>query len=256
MISWQCGFLQSKAQRVELRALAALVAHLILMVEDELAHGLAICGAARRVAHGVDQQAKLGEVESETLVETHEHDDALGVGCGVGRAQPLDADLVELAQTPLLGTLAAEHRLGVPRLERSGTLRHQVVLHHGADNTRGSLGSQGETLLGLELRIGALREDALEISAGKDAEHLLTDHVGGLADAMHEHVELLDRRGLDGLEPKRPEHLGRDLLHLLPSAHIAPNEVLGALCSLCLHVASPSHIPRRPPGGTSSISPL
>ena len=44
-----------RAQRIELGALAALVAHLIGMVEDELAHGLAVGGAARGIAHGVDE---------------------------------------------------------------------------------------------------------------------------------------------------------------------------------------------------------
>ena len=110
------------AQRVDLGALAALIAHLVGMVEDELADGLAIRGAALRVAHGVDEQAELGEVEAQALVKAHEHDDALGIGGGVGSAQPLDAHLVELAQAALLRALAAEHRLRVPRLERSGAL--------------------------------------------------------------------------------------------------------------------------------------
>ena len=60
---------------------------------------------------------------------------------------------------------------------------------------------------------------------------------------MDEYVELLDRRSLDGLEPKRAEHLRRDFLHLEPRAHIAPDEVLGAFGLLCLHMVSPSRAP-------------
>ena len=144
------------AQRVELGALAALVAHLVRMVQDELAHLIAIGGAACRVAHGVDQQAQLREVKAQALVEAHEHDDALGVRRRVRSAQPLDANLVELAQASLLRALAAEHRLGVVQLHGSGALRHQVVLDHRAHHASRTLGTKRQALLGLELGVGAL----------------------------------------------------------------------------------------------------
>ena len=126
------------------------------MVQDELAHLIAIGGAACRVAHGVDQQAQLREVEAQALVEAHEHDDALGVRRRVRSAQPLDANLVELAQASLLRALAAEHRLGVVQLHGSGALRHQVVLDHRAHHAGRTLGAKRQALLGLELGIGTL----------------------------------------------------------------------------------------------------
>ena len=110
------------AQRVELGALAALVAHLVGVIEDKLLDLLAICRTALRIAHRVNKQAKLGQIEAQALVELHEHDDALGVCRRIGSAEPLDAHLVKLAQATLLGTLATEHGLGIVRLKRRGAL--------------------------------------------------------------------------------------------------------------------------------------
>ena len=223
------------AQRVELRTLAAFVAHIVRMVEDELAHLIAVCRPARRIAHRVDEQAQLGKVEAQALVELHEHDDALGIRRRIGRAEPFDTYLVELAQAPLLRALAAKHRLGIVELDGRGALRHEVVLYHGAHHAGRALGTKREALLGLELGVRALRERALQVGAREYAEHLLAYHVGRLPDAVHEHVDLLDGRRLHGLEAVRPEHLGSHALHALPCAHLAPDQVLGALCFLCLH---------------------
>ena len=112
------------AQRVELGALAALVAHLVGVVENELLNLLAIGRTALRIAHRVNEQTELGKIEAQALVELHEHDDALGVCRRIGSAEPLDAHLVKLAQATLLGTLATEHGLGIVRLKRRGALGH------------------------------------------------------------------------------------------------------------------------------------
>ena len=166
-----------RAQRVDLGALAALVAHLVGVVEDELAHLLAIGRPACGVAHAVDGQVQVLGRDAQALVEVHEDDDALGVGRRVGRAQPLDAHLVELAQTPLLRALAAKHRLGVPELDRRAALRHEVVLDRGAHHARRALRAHGQALLGLEPLLAARLEDALEQRTREHAEHLLAHHV-------------------------------------------------------------------------------
>lgn len=123
------------AQRVKLGALSALIAHLVGVIENELLDLLAIGRTALGIAHRVNEQTKLGKIETKALVELHEHDDALGVCRRIRSAEPLDAYLVELTQTPLLGTLAAEHGLGIVGLKRRGALGHQVVLHDGAHHT-------------------------------------------------------------------------------------------------------------------------
>ena len=227
------------AQRVELGTLAALVTHLVGVVEDKLLDLLAIGRTALGVAHRVNEQAKLGKIEAQALVELHEHDDALGICCRIGSTEPLDAHLVELAQAALLGTLAAEHGLGVVRLKGRGALGHQVVLHDGAHHTCRALGTKGQALLGLELGVGALGKDALQVGAAEHAEHLLAHDVGRLADAVDKHVHLLDRGRLDGLKTKRLEHAGRNLLHLLPGAHLGADKVAGSLRLLCLHGQTP-----------------
>ena len=146
---------------------------------------------------------------------------------------------MELAQAALLGTLAAEHGLGVIGLKRRGALGHQVVLHDGAHHAGRALGTKGQALLGLELGIGTLGKDALQIGAAKHAEHLLANDVGRLSDTVDKHVYLLDRGRLDGLKAKRLEHAGGDLLHLLPGAHLGADKVAGSLRLLCLHGQTP-----------------
>ena len=209
------------------------------MIEDKLLDLLAVSRTALGVTHRVDKQTKLGKVEAQALVELHEHDDALGVCRRIGSAEPLDAHLMELAQAALLGTLAAEHGLGVIGLKRRGALGHQVVLHDGAHHTGRALGTKGQALLGLELGIGTLGKDALQVGTAKHAEHLLAHDVGRLADTVDKHVHLLDRGRLDGLKAKRLEHAGRNLLHLLPGAHLGADKVAGSLRLLCLHGQTP-----------------
>ena len=209
------------------------------MVEDELADPLAIGGPAGGVAHRVDAKLQLGRVKAQSAVELHEHDDALGVSRGVGSAEPLDADLVELAETTLLGALATEHGLGVPELDGSCALRHEVVLDRGANDARGPLGPHGDALLGLEAGLGARLEEVLEERAGDDAEHLLAHDVGRLPDAMDEGVHLLERRRLDHVEAVCPEELASHVLHVLPGAHVPAVQVLGTLDLLCHGGTSP-----------------
>ena len=146
---------------------------------------------------------------------------------------------MELAQTTLLGTLATEHGLGVVGLKRRGALGHQVVLHDGAHHAGRALGTKRQALLGLKLGVGALSKDALQVGAAKDAEHLLAHNVGRLADTVDKDVHLLDRGRLDGLKAKRLEYAGRNLLHLLPSAHLGADKVAGSLRLLCLHGQTP-----------------
>ena len=152
---------------------------------------------------------------------------------------------MELAQATLLGALAAKHCLGVPKLGGSRALRDEVVLDGGADHARGALGTHGHALARLQAGLGALLEEVAEQRAGDDAEHLLADDVGGLADAVDEGVDLLDGGGLDHVEAVRAKQLARHVLHVLPGAHVAAVEVLGSL-NLLSHVARPFDVQRSP----------
>lgn len=77
--------------------------------------------------------------------------------------------------------------------------------------------------------LGARLKKVAEQRAGDYAEHLLANHVGGLADAMDEGVHLLDGRRLDHVEAVGAKQLARHVLHVLPGAHVAAVEVLGSL---------------------------
>ena len=217
------------AKRVELCALQAVGAHLVRMVHDERADLVAVRRTARRIAHGVDGEAQGLRIKAQALEEGHEHDDALGVCCGIGGAQPFDADLVELAQPPFLRTLAAEHRARIPELCRRPSLRHEVVLHRGTHDARRSLGTECETLLGLETILAPLGKQALNQRAREHAEHLLAHHVGRLADAVHEGRHLLDGGRLDHVEPVGAKHIARTILHTLPRTHVFAVQILGPL---------------------------
>ena len=229
------------AQRVDLRALEAVLAHLISVVKNELTDLLAIGGTARRITHRVDGELQAREVEAKSLVVLHEHDDALGVRCRIRGAQPLDAHLVELAQTALLGSLATEHGLGVPKLCGRGTLGHHVVLHGSAHHAGRPLGTHGQALLGLEPRLRTLLEQVLEERTGDHTEHLLAHDIRGLTNAVDKGVYLLDCGSLDHVKAVCTKEVTRHILHVLPGAHVAAKEVLGSLNPLC-HVML---LPRR-----------
>ena len=231
------------AQRVEVGALAAVLAHLVGVVQDELADLLAVGGAARGVAHRVDAQGQALLGQAQALVELHQHDNRLGIGRGVLGAQPLDAHLVELTQAATLRALTAEHSLAVPDLGGSRALRHKVVLDGRAHDARRALRPHRHALLGLEPVLAAAGKHVLQQRTAEDAEHLLAHHVGRLADAVGKGRDLLDRRCLDRVEPVRAKKLARDVAHPLPAAHIAAVEVLGTLNPLC-HT-SPSRLPAR-----------
>ena len=109
-----------------------------------------------------------------------EQDDQLGVDERRVGADRLGADLVELAVAPRLRALVAEERARVPELHRLRELVH-AVLEVGAADRRRPLRAQGEAAPALVL----------------EAEHLLLDDVGGLADAAGEELGVLEGRRLD-----------------------------------------------------------
>ena len=223
------------AQRVDLGAAHALLAHMIGMGVHVLAHGLAVLRAALLAAHGVHQQARGVQGDADGGVEAHEHDDALGVDAGVLRAQALDAHLVEHALTALLRALRAEHRAGVHELGRSRALRHQVMLHHGAHHARGALGAQAQTAFRLD---GAAVDDALEVLAGDGGEHLLGHHVGCLADAAHEQVGLLEQRRFDGLIAVTGEDAERGVAEMRPELRLIGQKIARSLRGVDCHDGS------------------
>ena len=222
------------AQRVRVGTTTALLAQFLGMLADVGGHGIAVGRAAGVVAHRVDEDAHLALLDAQGLDEAHEHDDELGVGGRVGSAQALHANLVELAQTALLGTLGAEHGAGIPQLCGGGTLRHEVVLDEGAHRAGRALRTKGEALVSLELVGPALAH--LGVTVGRqDGEHLLADDVGGGAQTVDEDIGLLKGGNLDGDVAVCSECLLGSLTHIAPHDGVVADEILSALWLVSCH---------------------
>ena len=133
------------------------------VVDQRLAEGR----AARRVAEAVDLQREPRHAQrGERRVD---HLQQLRVGLGAGDAEELGADLVELALAALLRPLVAEHRPGVPELDRPA-LAAEVVLEEGAHDAGRPLRAQRQ---GVAALVG-------------EGVHLLLDDVARVAEAARE----------------------------------------------------------------------
>ena len=210
------------AQRVDLGATHALVAHGVGMLVQKRLDGFPVLRAAMLAAHGVHQQHRRFDRHADGRVEAHEHDDALGVDAGVFGPQAFDANLVEHALATLLRTLGAKHRAGVHELGRSRALRHQIMLHRRAHHAGRALGAQAQAAFRLD---GAAIDDALEILAGNGREHLFGDDIGGLADAAHEQIGLLEQRRLDGLVAITREYVESGIAEMRPELRFLGQKV-------------------------------
>ena len=132
--------------------------------------------------------------------------DDLDVEVGIGHPEGLDAQLVVLAVTPLLGPLVAEERRHVPGLPG----RHRVVLHEGPGDRGGSFGAQGH-----ELAV-AVREDV----------HLLADDLALLADAAVEDRLVFDDRGEGQAVAGTLDQGGEADDGVLPADRLGPQDVV------------------------------
>ena len=130
-------------------------------------------------------------------------------------ADRLRVDLGELAVASRLRALVAEEGPRGPELHRLRQLVH-AVLEVGAANRGCGLRAQGEPAPALVL----------------EAEHLLLDDVGRLADPAGEELGLLEGGRLDPAVACRLKHLPRGVLDPLPDRLILGEDVEGAAGSL------------------------
>ena len=210
--------------------MVALFAQLARMLMDVLTHHLAISRTALLAAHRVQQQAGFRCGNANGLVEAHEHDDGLGVYRWLIGPQALNADLTELAQTALLRTLGAEHRASVHELRWGTALRNQVVLDNGANRACRAFRTQGKAAFRLQ---GLTGKQLFHVAAGNNREHLFGNNVGGLANATHEQIRLLEQRGFNGLIAATTENLERGLTEIVPKPHVIRKKIEGSLG--CFH---------------------
>ena len=169
----------------------------------------AVDGAALGIAERVELEHD-APADPERLQNPAAQRDDLDVGLRLGDPDQLDADLVKLAEAPLLRSLIPEHRAAVEELE--GHILHQSAREHSPHDPG---------------RILRAQRHLLAAPVGERV-HLLGDDVGGFADRAGEDFgELEDRRRNLGkaVELGQP---ARGFAHLPMAARRLGQEILRA----------------------------
>ena len=152
-------------------------------------------------------------LEPDVAVEAQRELDQLGVDPGARVADRLDVELPELAEPTGLRPVIAEHRPGHRQLHGLRE-RLEAVLDVRPDDAGGGLRPERP---GLAL-LGPRRE----------AEQLLLDRVGDLAEAALEHAGLLEHRRLDLAVAVVPGEVRGDRLEAAQRRALGRQEVTGA----------------------------
>ena len=170
-----------------------------------------------RTARGVTDRVEkdLDAVEPGLPVEARPELDDLGVDRRPRVADRLDVELPELAVAAGLRPVVAEHRPDLGQLDRLRPGLHPV-LDVGAHDPGGRLGAQcpGLAILG----------------PWRQAEELLLDDVGDLADPTLEDVGQLEHRRLDAPVAVARRQVGREPLEARPGRRVGRQQVPGATC--------------------------
>ena len=165
--------------------------------------------ARRRIAERVElERHPLGDAQLlQQLIGQHEQFD---IRRGLGRADDLGVDLMELAEAALLRALVAEHRA------RGGELERRILLPALGDVGAGDAGSE----------FGAQRQRIA--AAILEGVHLLRDDVAGLAHRAGEHAGRLEDRNLEPLETIEPPDAIERVEHGRETPLLVAENVLGA----------------------------
>jgi hypothetical protein len=128
----------------------------------------------------------------------------------IGRSDGLDADLVELAEAPLLGPLLPERGPEIEELPEV-LLREEALLDEDADDRRRQFGAERERLLVVPERV-----------------HLLLDDVGHLAGGLVEELGVFEDRRAHLLVAVAAEDAAHRLFDLEPERDALREDVLGS----------------------------
>ncbi len=197
------------AQRIALEPSAAVLGQPLAAGLEVVDQPLAVGAPALGVAQRVQLEGHLG-AKAQRLEDAPADRDHLDVGLGLGRAQHLDVDLVELAQPALLRPLVAEHRAAHEQADR------QALAERARDQRPRDPGRE----------LGPERDPlAAPILEGV---HLLGDDVRGLAERAREHLGELEHRRRDlGIAVARRD-LAAGLDDLAMAQRIVADDVVGA----------------------------
>ena len=196
------------AQRVAVQAPPAVLVERRLVraeIRDQL---LAVGRANRRRAERIHQE--LDARQSEPAQEPRRQQNDFRIDVRPLESERLGVDLVELTVASRLRPLAPEHRAHAPHAQ--APLAQQAVRDHRARDPRGRLGTQSDVILALI----------------DEAEHLLLDDVGEVADRALEQLRLLDDGYAEFLVAVACEHLACDPLQVLPGRDVRGQDVVNA----------------------------
>src|SRR6266404_1224940 len=133
---------------------------------------------------------------------------------------------MELAVASRLRAFAPEHRTHAP--DAQAALAQQSVRNDGADDAGGRFGAQRDVVFALI----------------DEAEHLLLDDVGEVADRALEQLRLLDHGNAEFFVTVTREHLARDALQVLPGRYLRRQHIVYAAQGLDNLGQAPSPINR------------
>ena len=197
------------AQGIALQPRETVVGKPVAVFGEVLHQYFPVSVAAFAVAQGVQLQGDFF-AHPQRLQDVGPEGDDFHVGHGLGDAQHLHVDLVELALASLLRALVAEHRSAAEKFERQ--VLGEAVRQDGADHARRTLRAQGDAVSAAVL----------------ERIHLLGHDVGGIAQGTREDLrELEDRRRYLG-EPVARGNLAGRLLHVAVAQHFPGQDVAGA----------------------------
>ena len=215
------------AQRVAFEPQAAVLGQALTVTVEIGDQRRAVGGAACRVAEGVEFEGGAPE-HTERLQYPGAERDHLHVAGGLGDAEKLDADLVELAKPPLLRALIAEHGAMV-KVFQGQVLGLAAGNQHARDACR-AFGPESDFVAAL---VG-------------EAVHLLGDDVRGVAQGAPEDIGELEDRGGHLMVAVARGGPARGFLDVAVSPDFGGQDVPGATYRLqCGHGCSPATAPRR-----------
>ena len=201
-------FAVEHAQRIGFRAALAVGAHLLHDGLQRLAQSLVVARAIFRAAYGIQLQIPIAQANF--VQQRSQHLQHFGIArrrlaARAGRPDDLRSNLVELAITSFLRTLAAKLRTDVIELLQRA-LPVEPMLDVGANDAGGVLRPQGQGLRFLALRSRLVLP----------REHFLGDDVGVFADAAREQLRVFEDGSADFVKVVAREDVAHLGLHAIP----------------------------------------
>src|SRR5258708_121093 len=196
------------SQRIALQPPFAIFVERGLVPAEIAGELFAICRARSRRSQRIDQELRAGQSETPQQARGQEND--FGVDIRSFESECLRIDLMELAVASRLRPFAPEHRTHAP--DAQAPLAQHSVRNDGADDAGGRLGAQRDVILALV----------------DEAEHLLLDDIGKVADRALEQLRLLDHGNAEFFVTVTREDLSRDALQVLPGRYLRGQHIVYA----------------------------